>query len=125
MIIVLGSVIVKDGRIDEALEISQQHVNRSRNEPGCIAKASFIIADFDNGVKEQYVDWVRNVVAMLKPYGEDDRVNISIAGEPYFLAWMMVQLIDHWYLFVASILIAFLNNCALDLIFPFHGRLDF
>ncbi|WP_309496418.1 MMPL family transporter [Sulfurovum sp.] len=77
------------------------------NEPECVAKASFIIADFDNGVKEQYVDWVRNVVAMLKPYGEDDRVNIAIAGEPYFLAWMMVQLIDHWYLFVASILIAF------------------
>jgi len=77
------------------------------NEAGCIAKATFIIADFDNGVKEQYVKWVRDVVAMLKPYVEDDRVNIAIAGEPYFLAWMMVQLIDHWYLFVASILIAF------------------
>ena len=38
------------------------------NEPNCIAKASFIIADFDNGVKEQYVEWVRNVVEMLKPY---------------------------------------------------------
>lgn len=37
MIIVLGNVIVKEGRLDEALEISQQHVNRSRNEPGCIA----------------------------------------------------------------------------------------
>ena len=37
MIIVLGSVIVKQGGIDEALEISQQHVNRSRCEPGCIA----------------------------------------------------------------------------------------
>ena len=77
------------------------------NEPECVAKASFIIADFDNGVKEQYVEWVRNVVDMLQPYANDDRVNIAIAGEPYFLAWMMVQLIDHWYLFVASILIAF------------------
>jgi predicted RND superfamily exporter protein len=77
------------------------------NEPECIAKATFIIADFDNGVKEQYVTWVRNVVDMLKPYADDDSVNIAIAGEPYFLAWMMVQLIDHWYLFVFSILIAF------------------
>jgi uncharacterized protein len=77
------------------------------NEPECIAKASFIIADFDNGVKEQYVEWVRNVVEMIQPYADDKRVNIAIAGEPYFLAWMMVQLIDHWYLFVASILIAF------------------
>ena len=39
MIIVLGSVIVKDCCIDESLKISQQHVNRSRNEPGCIAHA--------------------------------------------------------------------------------------
>lgn len=37
MIIVLGSVIVKQGCVDEALEISQQHVNRSRREAGCIA----------------------------------------------------------------------------------------
>ncbi|MEA1879042.1 MAG: MMPL family transporter [Campylobacterota bacterium] len=78
------------------------------SEPECVAKATFIIADFDNGVKEQYVEWVRNVVAMIKPYADDDRVKVAIAGEPYFLAWMMVQLIDHWYLFVASILIAFL-----------------
>ncbi|MEY3002229.1 MAG: hypothetical protein RLZZ428_604, partial [Pseudomonadota bacterium] len=78
------------------------------NEKGCVAKATFIIADFNNGVKERYVPWVRDVVAMLKPYTEDDRVTIAIAGEPYFLAWMMVQLIDHWYLFVASIFIAFL-----------------
>ncbi|MDQ7083645.1 MAG: hypothetical protein Q9M36_01370 [Sulfurovum sp.] len=78
------------------------------NEAGCIAKATFIIADFDNGVKEQYVQWVRNVVDMIQPYADDDRVTIAIAGEPYFLAWMMVQLIDHWYLFVASILVAFL-----------------
>ena len=78
------------------------------NEAGCVAKATFIIADFDNGVKEQYVEWVRNVVAIIDPYAEDNRVNIAIAGEPYFLAWMMVQLIDHWYLFVLSIVIAFL-----------------
>jgi len=77
------------------------------NEPQCIAKATFIIADFDNGVKEQYVEWVRNVVEMIQPYADDERVTIAIAGEPYFLAWMMVQLIDHWYLFVTSILIAF------------------
>lgn len=37
MVIVLGSIIVKEGRVEEALKISQQHVNRSRNEPGCIA----------------------------------------------------------------------------------------
>ena len=29
MIIVLGSAVIKDGCIEEALEISQQHVERS------------------------------------------------------------------------------------------------
>jgi len=78
------------------------------NEPNCVAKATFVIADFDNGVKEQYVSWVRQAVADLDPYYADDRITISIAGEPYFLAWMMVQLLDHWYLFVLSVLIAFI-----------------
>lgn len=78
------------------------------NEPNCVAKATFVITDFDNSVKEHYVSWVRQVVADLEPYYDDDRIKISIAGEPYFLAWMMVQLLDHWYLFVASVLIAFI-----------------
>ena len=77
------------------------------NEAGCIATATFVIADYDDSIKPHYVDWVRQVVADLEPYYDDDRINISIAGEPYFLSWMMVELLNHWYLFVASILIAF------------------
>ena len=36
MILVLGSVVVQEDRISEALRISQAHVTRSRSEPGCI-----------------------------------------------------------------------------------------
>ncbi|PKO76009.1 MAG: antibiotic biosynthesis monooxygenase [Betaproteobacteria bacterium HGW-Betaproteobacteria-15] len=36
MIIILGSVNVRDGKLSKALEISQAHVDRSRLEPGCI-----------------------------------------------------------------------------------------
>ena len=78
------------------------------NEAGCIAKATFVIADYDDSIKPHYVDWVRQVVTDLAPYYDDDRIKISIAGEPYFLSWMMVELLNHWYLFVASIVIAFL-----------------
>ncbi len=78
------------------------------NEKGCVAKATFVIADYNDKIKATYVDWVRAAVAITDKYADDDRVRISIAGEPYFLAWMMVQLLDHWYLFVASIFIAFL-----------------
>ena len=36
MIIVTGSVVVRDGNIDEAIRISLEHVHRSRTEPGCV-----------------------------------------------------------------------------------------
>ena len=39
MIIVLGRVVVRSGTIAEALALSQEHVVRSRGEPGCIAHA--------------------------------------------------------------------------------------
>ena len=39
MILVLGSVLVQDGRIAEALRISLEHVTRSRAESGCLSHA--------------------------------------------------------------------------------------
>jgi len=39
MILVLGSVKVHEGQFDAALALSQEHVARSRTEPGCIAHA--------------------------------------------------------------------------------------
>lgn len=37
MIIVVGSVAARDGKLDELLAISLRHVQRSRLEPGCIS----------------------------------------------------------------------------------------
>jgi quinol monooxygenase YgiN len=39
MILVLGSVVAREGRVPEALALSREHVIRSRAEPGCIAHA--------------------------------------------------------------------------------------
>lgn len=39
MIVVTGSVVVRDGGLDEALALSLEHVRRSRTEPGCLAHA--------------------------------------------------------------------------------------
>lgn len=39
MILVLGSVVASEGRVADALALSQEHVLRSRAEPGCIAHA--------------------------------------------------------------------------------------
>ncbi len=39
MILVIGSMTAKPGRYQEALALSQEHVARSRTEPGCVSHA--------------------------------------------------------------------------------------
>jgi quinol monooxygenase YgiN len=54
MIVVLGSVNVKDGKLSEALEVAQAHVARSRLEPGCIEHGVHL--DSENKNKLVYVE---------------------------------------------------------------------
>jgi quinol monooxygenase YgiN len=37
MIIVIGSIIARQGCLDELIELSLEHVRRSRSEPGCLS----------------------------------------------------------------------------------------
>lgn len=39
MIVVLGSVLVREGCMAEAQKLSLEHVHRSRTEPGCVSHA--------------------------------------------------------------------------------------
>ena len=71
----------------------------------CVAKAAYVIADYTDEVKEMYLPWVREVRALMDEVAEDDRVELYVAGEPYFLAWMLQDLVNKWWLFVASIMI--------------------
>ena len=71
----------------------------------CVAKAAYVIADYTDEVKEIYLPWVREVRAMMDEYGEDDRIELLVAGEPYFLAWMLADLVNKWWLFAISIAI--------------------
>ena len=48
MIIVVGSVLVQDGRMNEAVKLSLEHVNRSRKEPGCISHAVHVDCEDPN-----------------------------------------------------------------------------
>ena len=54
MIIVLGSIVARDGCISQALQLSQEHVSRSRAEPGCIAHAVHI--DSENPSRLVFVE---------------------------------------------------------------------
>jgi quinol monooxygenase YgiN len=54
MIVVIGSVVVRDGRIDEALRLSREHVHRSRAEPGCVSHAVHV--DCENPSRLVFVE---------------------------------------------------------------------
>jgi len=54
MIIVLGSVVVRDGEVAKALALSQEHVARSRGEPGCLAHAVHL--DSENPLRLVFVE---------------------------------------------------------------------
>ena len=45
MIIVTGSIVAKEGCLAQALELSLEHVQRSRTEPGCISHAVHLDAE--------------------------------------------------------------------------------
>ena len=54
MIIVLGSVVVRDGRMAEAQMLSLEHVHRSRTEPGCVSHAFHV--DCENPQRLLFVE---------------------------------------------------------------------
>ena len=54
MIIVLGSVVAKEGHLDEALSLSLEHVTRSRIEPGCVAHS--VHQDAENASRLVFVE---------------------------------------------------------------------
>ncbi|WP_456379664.1 efflux RND transporter permease subunit [Thiolapillus sp.] len=71
----------------------------------CVAKAAYIIADYTDEVKEMYLPWVKQVRSLMDEVSQDERIELLVAGEPYFLAWMLADLVNKWWLFVISIII--------------------
>ena len=78
-------------------------------QPDCTAKGTFIIGDYDDGVKGIYLPWIKQVLDIVAEtedkYG--DKVEIRVAGEPYFLAYMLYDLVRKWWLFAISLAIVF------------------
>ncbi|MEN8174225.1 MAG: MMPL family transporter [Pseudomonadota bacterium] len=83
-------------------------VNDDYDKEECVATSAYIIADYDDGVKEVYLPWVAAVRDLMEKHAEDDRVELLVAGEPYFLAYMLYDLVQKWWLFLISIAIVLL-----------------
>ena len=88
-----------EGRLTDA---SRAHAHND-----CMPKASFIIGDYSDDVKADYLPWVRSVSELIEQYREvyGDRVEFLTAGEPYFLAYMLLDLVEKSWLFIVSLLI--------------------
>lgn len=54
MIVVVGSIVVRDGAMAEALTLSREHVARSRTEPGCLSHA--VHQDTENANRLVFVE---------------------------------------------------------------------
>lgn len=54
MILVLGSVVAQEARFNKALALSQEHVARSRAEPGCISHE--VHRDVENPLRLVFVE---------------------------------------------------------------------
>lgn len=78
------------------------------SKDSCVAKAAYIIADYTDEVKEIYLPWVNQIRDLMDEYDDDERMELLVAGEPYFLAWMMQELVNKWWLFAISFLIVIL-----------------
>lgn len=94
----------------------------------CTAKATFIVGDFNDKLKDQYLVWIKSVHELQSRYKQryGDQVEFIISGEPYFLAAMVEEVWDKSWLFGISLLIILLVlwyefqhwNCS---VFPLLG----
>lgn len=62
MVVVLGSVVVQDGKMEDALSASHEHVQRSRSEPGCIEHG--VSVDAENRNRLIFVERWENMQAL-------------------------------------------------------------
>ncbi|MBT3206380.1 MAG: MMPL family transporter [Gammaproteobacteria bacterium] len=110
---------------DEGL-ISNKSISYAHEQ--CDAKATFIVGDFNNELKENHISWINSVNALMDKYESryGDKVEFIISGEPYFLASMVEEVWDKAWLFGISLLIILLVlkyefrhwNCS---VFPLLG----
>jgi len=54
MIIVTGTVLAKEGALDDVLSLAIAHVRRSRTEPGCISHT--VYRDLEEPLRLQFVE---------------------------------------------------------------------
>lgn len=66
MIIVLGSVTVREDALEQAITLSHSHVTRSRSEPGCLSHAVHV--DSENSHRLVFVEHWQDMASLEKHF---------------------------------------------------------
>ncbi len=85
MIIVTGTVLAREGTLDNVLAIATEHVLRSRAEPGCISHA--VYRDTEEPLRLQFVERWTDMAALKVHFavpasGETVRAMAALCTEP-------------------------------------------
>ncbi|MBX7222992.1 MAG: antibiotic biosynthesis monooxygenase [Blastocatellia bacterium] len=67
MLVVTGSVVAKPDHFEELFALSQEHVTRSRTEPGCLSHA--VYRDPENPLRLVFVEEWADRMALLVHFG--------------------------------------------------------
>jgi len=83
MIVVVGSVQVKEGCLAEALALSLDHVQRSRSEPGCVSHC--VSQDAQDSKRLLFVEEWHDQAALLEHFKvpESRAFAKQLAGLPF------------------------------------------
>jgi quinol monooxygenase YgiN len=92
MIVVTGSVTAQEDSFDEVLKLSLEHVQRSRQEPGCISHAVHI--DCENPMRLVFIEQWADRGALLAHFGVPASRDFVRALQPLAAAATTIELYD-------------------------------
>ena len=77
MIILTANIVIKEDKVQEALDLSQEHVNRSRLEPGCIEHG--VYQDNEDPKRLAFIEKWRDVEALATHFELPESIHFSNA----------------------------------------------
>ena len=80
MILVTGSVTAREESLNQVLKLSLEHVERSRDEPGCLSHAVHI--DCENPLRLVFVEQWADRAALLAHFAVPDSRDFVRALQP-------------------------------------------
>jgi quinol monooxygenase YgiN len=92
MIVVTGSVTAQEDSFDEVVKLSLEHVQRSRQEPGCISHAVHI--DCENPLRLVFVEQWADRAALLAHFAVPASRDFVRALQPLAAAATTIELYD-------------------------------